>query len=165
MKTLALIALLLPLAAYAADPLADVPLKAHQFSCNPLKVHDGGTVTIRMSVPHPQELAILGPDNIYHYLWRTDRSIEELILFTKTAVVRLPTQTARAASPEQELLFDHAGWYTVQLSKNLERENNPATMNECRIYFSDRKVSWRARPNNSFKPTPHRGSSHVHTLR
>jgi hypothetical protein len=166
MKNIALVVLLLPLAAHATDdPLAHVPLKAKTFNCSPLKIHDGDTLTIHMSVPHPQELAILSPDNSYHYLWHSDRSMEELVKFTKTPVVRLSTQTARASSSEQELLFNLAGWYTVQLSNNLERENYPGTLNECRVYFSGRRVTSQARPNNSFKPTPHRGVGHVPALR
>ena len=159
MKTLALIALLLPLSAHAAHPLAHVPLKAKTFSCSPQQIHDGGTLTVRMSVPHPQELAVLGPDNRYHYLWRPDRSIEEAVTFTNTAVVRLPTRTARASSSDRGLLFTRAGWYTIQLSRNLERENSHKTMSECRVYFSGRRESSQARPNNSFKPKPLRGSA------
>lgn len=139
MKALALIALFLPLTVHAADPLANVPLKTKTFSCSPQKIHDGGTLTIRMSVPHPQELAILAPDNSYHYLWRPDRSIEEAVTFTNTAVVRLPVSTVQASSSAGELLFNRPGWYTVQLSKNLERENSEKTMSECRVYYSGRR--------------------------
>ena len=155
MKTFALIASLLPLTASAAHPLASVPLKAASFTCSPKRVHAGEVLTVRMSVPHPQELAVLTPDGSYLYLWPASRSTEELIRFVHTSTLSLGTDTARDSRGDP--LFIKAGWYTFQLSRNLERENSSQTMNECRVFFFGRPQASGARPNNSFKPSPLRG--------
>ena len=135
--------------AEAADPFADIPDKAKEFSCTPAKLFEGDTLVVKMSVPHPHEMSILSPDRksyVVNFCW-PDRPVEECVVrFSRLPVIRFSTVTASAPSTNNlpdmkpERIFQKVGWYRVSLAINLETDNSDDRINRCRVYYAGKRA-------------------------
>jgi hypothetical protein len=105
-----------------------------KLSCTPKRLRPNDTLTIRMPVPHSQELAVYYPKSRswWFLVYWPDPSMvgakpimsrEE---FVTTPVLKLKVKEAKGArwigNPTDELIFVHPGTYSIHLSDALESE-------------------------------------------
>ncbi len=129
------------------QPQPTPPAKAASFRCTPSVLHDGDTLTIRISTPHGGDLAIWDPNDRFFFLvfWQPEdppapRPLIDRQLFQSMPVLRLNTREAVAPILNEgweapTRIFTKPGKYHVVLSVNLETENTKDTFNECVVVF------------------------------
>ena len=119
---------------------------AAPLSCELKKISADDTLILRFRMPHPAELAIRAPGNIWYFLvYDPDKSspapIVDKASFAKMSEMRLPVATARGIRWEgdgkNEVMFQQSGTYEVILTNILETEDVPAF--RCKIAFSRRR--------------------------
>ncbi len=54
--------------AMAEEATKTIPYRAERFSCEPERLFEGDTLTVRISVPHPLEMIMWDPDNTMYYI-------------------------------------------------------------------------------------------------
>lgn len=107
--------------------------------CAPRKLWLGDTLTIKLSVPHGRDLAILGPADKFFWLrsWEPQNreSTAQWYAFEKQGELKLITSEAQGVvSQDSERIFTKTGWYKIRVSYNLETDDG-TPMRECKVYF------------------------------
>ena len=125
--------------------------------CSPRKLWPGQTLTLKISVPHGRDLAILSPDNKFFWLrsWEpNDReATAQWYAFEKIGQLKLGTDEAKGtASNGAELIFTKTGWYRIRISYNLETDDG-TPYNEGKVYYMNRRRQSSAAPNKSLRST------------
>jgi hypothetical protein len=142
---LSAIAVLMP--ASSAYPSDAIPLKAKVFACLPQTLHRGDNLTIRVSAPHGTDLGIRSPGNDFFFVYSCDERIRSTQWkgvnceeFAKQSLITIPVSALESTSTKSQTprqrVFAEPGRYTVFLAKNLETENNEASVNRCSVRFS-----------------------------
>jgi hypothetical protein len=124
----------------ATDPTA--PGSSAALSCEPKRISSNDTLILRFRMPHPGELAIRAPGNIWYFLvYDPDESspppIVDKASFARMSEMRLPVATARGirwqGDGKNEVMFQESGTYEVVLTNTLETEDVPAF--RCKLAF------------------------------
>src|ERR1700730_9365760 len=103
----------------------EIPAKAKKFACAPTTLHEGETLRITMSAPHPHELGVWTPARKFVLLHQCaeNRPMGECKEFTQVATVDVRTGVIQLpvfgyAEKQDVRLFSSKGWYTFFLSAN-----------------------------------------------
>ncbi len=125
--------------------------------CSPRRLWLGDTLTLKMSVPHGRDLAVLSPDDKFFWLrsWEpNDREdTAQWYAFEKVRQLKLVTSEAKGSvSNGDELIFTKTGWYSIRISYNLETDDG-TPFNECKVYYVHRRRQTNAAPTKSLNPT------------
>jgi len=115
------------------------------FVCSPRKLWLGETLTLRMSVPHGRDLAVISPDRRFLWLRYWEPNDQEITAqwyaFEKEKRLKLVTSEAKGNSgTTDDLIFTKTGWYSIRLSYNLETDDG-TPFSECRVYYTHRRRS------------------------
>jgi hypothetical protein len=133
---------LLLIAIGVAEPVGES--SAPPLSCEPKKLRPGDTLILQFRLPHPKELAIRAPGNVWYFLvYEPDKNTPQPAVdkaaFAQMREMRLPVRTAEgtpwaAGKTKNGRIFQQSGTYEVVLTDNLESEGVPAF--RCRITFA-----------------------------
>ena len=146
-----LLSLAIALVCAAQSAAADGPPSGKVLTCEPRQLGWNDTLVLRFALPHPQELAIRGPDRMFYFLvYEPNASLPpgwkptvDKASFKTMSELRLPVATAKATpwaagKTENELIFSKPGTYEVILTDILESDaGRPAF--RCRITLSSRR--------------------------
>jgi hypothetical protein len=130
---------------------ADGAPSAKVLTCEPRKLGWNDTLVLRFAVPHPQELAIRGPDRMFYFLvyeptasdpsgWKP---IVDKAAFKAMSELRLPVATAQGTpwavgKKGNERIFSKPGTYEVILTDVLESDAGRPVF-RCRVTLSSAK--------------------------
>ena len=130
---------------------ADGPPSRKVLTCEPRQLGWNDTLVLRFALPHPEELAIRGPDRMVYFLvYEPDASlppgwkpIVDKVSFKTMSELRLPVATAKGTPwavgrTENELIFGKPGTYEVVLTDVLESDTARPVF-RCRITLPSRK--------------------------
>jgi hypothetical protein len=132
--------------ASADYPFDGIPLKAKNFACSPQTLHRGDELTIRVSAPHGTDLGIWTPANEFFFVYSCDQRIRstqwrdvDCEAFARQLRIAIAVSTLESVSTKlqssRQRVFAEPGRYTVLLAKNLETENDEASVNRCNVEF------------------------------
>lgn len=113
--------------------------------CSPSVLRNSDTLTLSFSMPHPSELAVVGPDGTYFFLiFEPDNSstlrkpLYLKTVFREMRYLKLKVSEARgspwvAGREASELLFTKSGTYEFRLTETLETEDLPVYA--CKVKY------------------------------
>ena len=124
------------------------PSAVAELVCSPKVVRPGGTVTLRMPVPHGGDFGVWNPKGEFQFISYKKASADEPIppidprAFRTTAEVTLAVATAvgipvRDGFEKPEPIFQRPGVYRFLVAENLETESPPGLL-KCTVRYQPR---------------------------